>query len=113
MPQSKLEIYEDIICTLAEGALPIDNLAFECNLNCILLQERLEFLAKHNIVTIEISQDNRAFYVLTSRGLAISKTFAVTKRLKKLQTTPQASAKALQVTSAFSEESGEKIRRVW
>ena len=86
MRKSKLETYEDIIGCLAEKALTIDSIAFKCGMDCILLQERLDFLLKHNLVDIEISRDNKAFYVLTRRGMAISKTLILTKKLEKLQT---------------------------
>jgi len=86
MPKSKLEAYEDILNTLNEQALTIDDIAFRCGMNCVNLQQRLNFLVKHSVVEIEVSRDNRAFYVLTMRGLTIAKTLAVTKRLEKLQT---------------------------
>jgi predicted transcriptional regulator len=86
MRKSKLETYNDIISCLAEKALTIDSIAFKCDMDCVLLQQRLDFLLKHNLVDIEISLDNKAFYVLTRRGMAISKTLILTKKLEKLQT---------------------------
>ena len=55
-------------------------------MDCVLLQQRLDFLLKHNLVDIEIGRENKAFYVLTRRGMAISKTLILTKKLEKLQT---------------------------
>ncbi len=86
MRKSKLELYEEIICALTKNALTVDSIAFQCNTSCVTLQERLEFLVTHNLVAIEVSRENRPFYVLTSRGVAISKTLAITKRLERLQT---------------------------
>ncbi len=86
MRKSKLELYEEIVVALAKNALTSDGIAFQCNTSCVNLQERLEFLIAHNLVEIENSRDNRLFYVLTQRGIAISKTLAITKRLEKLQT---------------------------
>jgi predicted transcriptional regulator len=86
MRKSKLELYEEIIYALAKNALTIDSIAFRCNTSCVTLQRRLEFLMAHNLVEIAIGQDNRVLYVLTQRGVAISKTLAITKRLEKLQT---------------------------
>jgi hypothetical protein len=40
------------------------------------------------LVTVKYSVDDRAFYVLTNRGVAVSKTFSLAKRLEKLQTCP-------------------------
>ena len=86
MRKSKLETYEDIIGCLASKAQTIDGIAFKCGMDCVLLQQRLDFLLKNNIVEIEISRDNKIFYVLTRRGIAISKTLLLTKKLEKLQT---------------------------
>jgi predicted transcriptional regulator len=86
MRRSKLELYQDIICALAQKAETADSLAFECSTDCTLLQQRMQFLVQNNIVTIEVSRDNLAFYVLTRRGVAIAKTLSMTKRLDKLKT---------------------------
>jgi predicted transcriptional regulator len=111
MRRSKLELYEDIISALTKRASTIDGIAFECNTDCIILQQRLDFLVNNNIVEIEISRDNKAFYVLTRRGLAISKTLDITKRLKKLQTTAKTANEALQTIQALSEHDEEKATR--
>jgi predicted transcriptional regulator len=86
MRRSKLETYGDIISCLAEKALTIDSIAFKCSMDCVILQQRLNFLLKNNLVDLEVSRDNKAFYVLTRRGMAISKTLLLTKKLEKLQT---------------------------
>ena len=110
MRRSKLELYEDIICTLASKAFTLDGLAFECNLNCITLQQHMDFLINNDIVSIEISRDDKAFYVLTRRGAAISKTLAVTKRLEKLQTQPETEDETIQAIAALSERIKEKAK---
>jgi predicted transcriptional regulator len=111
MRRSKLELYEDIISALTKRALTIDGIAYECNTDCIILQQRLDFLMNNNIVDVEISRDNKAFYVLTRRGLAISKTLDITKRLKKLQTNAKTTNEALQTIPALSEHDEEKVTR--
>jgi predicted transcriptional regulator len=110
MRRSKLELYEDVIFALSKEALTLDDIAFECDTSCVLLQDQLQFLVDNDIVSIEVSRDNRAFYVLTRRGAAISKTFAIARRLEKLQTSHQTSAKALQAVPAFPETKEEKTR---
>lgn len=101
--RSKLEFYQDIICTLAKKALTIDALAYECNMDCSNLQERMNFLVNQNLVSIEISQDNVAFYVLTRRGAAISKTFKLAKQLERLQTKPDSENSELNAFVPFPE----------
>ena len=113
MAKSKLEFYEDIICVLAEKALTIDSIAFECNTSCVLLQDKLEFLEKNNIVNIEVNRNKKAFYVLTRRGTAISKTFIIAKRLAKLQTNAHTSAPASQAVSSLQKRDEEKARAAW
>ena len=113
MRRSKLEFYQDIICALVKKALTIDGIGFECNTSCVTLEQRLDFLVTNNIVTIEISRDNKAFYVLSRRGVAISKTLSIAKRLEKLQTNPKISGEALQAIPALSKYDEEKARRMW
>jgi predicted transcriptional regulator len=113
MPRSKLELYEDVICTLAKKALTVDDIAFECNTSCVLLQNQLEFLVKNDIVNMEVSRDNRIFYVLTRRGLAISKTLTIAKRLQKLQIPQQSSEVDSQEVTSFHEDEEEKARTAW
>jgi predicted transcriptional regulator len=113
MPRSKLELYEEVICALAKKALTIDGIAFECNTSCVLLQDQLEFLVKNDIVNMEVSRDNRVFYVLSRRGVAIFKTLVITKRLQKLQTPQQSSEEASQQVSSFNEGEEEKASAAW
>ena len=80
-------------------------------MDCLLLQQRLAFLMNNNIVDIEISQDKRAFYVLTRRGLAISKTLDITKRLKKLQSNAKAANETFRAITALSESKEQKATR--
>ena len=111
--RSKLELYVDIICSLTQRALTIDEIAFQCNTNCVTLEQKLDFLIKHDIVSIEISHDNRAFYVLTQRGVAIFKTFSITKRLEKLQGTPKTNKEALQIISELEPQDHEETHSTW
>lgn len=97
MPKSKLEYYEAIISTLGKKALPADSIAFECSMNCVVLQKRLEFLIKNGIVEREINRDhNNVVFKLTRRGTAISKTLIITSQLQKLQISHDSSDFALQ-----------------
>ncbi|MCW4010086.1 MAG: winged helix-turn-helix domain-containing protein [Candidatus Bathyarchaeota archaeon] len=99
MRRSKLELYHDIVCALAKKAQTADELAYDCSTNCILLQERMDFLVNHEIVTLKVGVDNKAYYVLTQRGLAISKTLDLTKRLEKLKTQTQILLQPLALSS--------------
>ncbi len=110
LQRSKLEIYTDIICSLAKKALTIDELAFQCCTSCVTLQKRLEFLLNQKIVTLEIGRDNRAFYVLTLRGVSIFKTFSIVKRLEKLQNHSKSDEQTLQIVSGLTQEDREETQ---
>ncbi len=111
--RSRLELYADIIRCLSQKALTIDEIAFQINTNCVTLQQRLNFLLEHNIVSVEISRDNRAYYVLTRRGVAIFKTFNITKRLEKLQGSAKTPSEALQIISELEQRDQEETNGAW
>jgi predicted transcriptional regulator len=112
LPRSKLEAYEDIINALSQHALTIDEAAYNCNMDCTNLQQRLTFLVKNNLAEIEVSRDNKIYYVITPRGLTIAKTLAVTKRLEKLQTTKEHATANYMRIQAQTERSEEETANV-
>jgi predicted transcriptional regulator len=111
--RSRLELYADIIRVLAKRALTLDEIAFEVNTNCVTLEQKLDFLIKHDIVSIEISRDNKAFYVLTRRGVAIFRTFSITERLEKLRNKPHTPKTEAQQIITELEQQDEEAQGVW
>lgn len=110
MRRSKLELYEDILYALVNKRLTVDAIAYACNMDCVALRQRLEFLLKNGLVE-EKTFRKRTCYTLTRRGLAIFKTLALTKRLEKLQTTMKKIDEALQAIPSLSEGNAEKAKR--
>jgi predicted transcriptional regulator len=110
MRRSKLELYEDILTALADKPLTVDNIAYACNMDCIALRQRLDFLLKNSLVE-EKNYKKKTRYALTRRGLAIFKTLTITRRLEKLQTTVKKIDEALQALPALSEYNEEKTKR--
>jgi predicted transcriptional regulator len=110
MQRSKLELYEDILYALVNKRLTVDAIAYACNMDCVALRQRLEFLLKNGLVE-EKTFRKRTCYTLTRRGLAIFKTLALTKRLEKLQTTMKKIDEALQAIPSLSEYNAEKAKR--
>ena len=110
MPRSKLELYEEILYALVNKILTVDAIAYVCNMDCVALRQRLEFLLQNGLVE-ERSFRKRTGYTLTRRGLAIFKTLALTKRLEKLQTTMKQIDEALQAIPSLSEYNAEKAKR--
>jgi predicted transcriptional regulator len=110
MRRSKLELYEAILNALVNKALTVDSIAYACNMDCIALRQRLNFLIQSGLVEERIYKDKMR-YALTPRGLAIFKTLALTKSLEKLQTNMKRIEEALQAIPSLSETNAEKTRR--
>jgi predicted transcriptional regulator len=110
MHRSKLEIYEAVLRALAKKPLSIDRLAYECNMDCVLLSQRLPFLAKNGLIQ-QGTCKGQTVYALTKRGLAISKTLAITRRLEKLQTAKTSLGDAVQALPALSGYHDSKEKR--
>jgi predicted transcriptional regulator len=107
MRRSKLELYEEILGTLATKHLPMDGVAFECKMDCTILSQRLDFLLKNDLIE-ERTRNKKQFYALTRRGATIHRTLSIAKRLEKLQTTVKSAEDAVQTLSTFSEQDEEK-----
>ena len=106
MQRSKLELYEDVLTALSDNPMTIDNLAYVCNMDCVALSKRLDFLIKNNLVE-EKTFNKGTFYALTRRGLAIFKTLEITKKLEKLQSSIKIIERTLQALPAFPETTKE------
>jgi len=80
MRRSKLQVYLDILKTLADnGKLNPTHLTYHTFLNHKSLSECLEFLMKNNLV-IEIEHQSRKGYQITSLGI---KTIQIAKKIDK------------------------------
>jgi len=110
MRRSKLELYEHILIALVDTPLTVDAIAYACNMDCIALSQRLDFLVKNGMVE-EKNTEKRKRYALTRRGLAIFKTLTITRQLERLQTTIKKMNESLKVIPALSEYNEEKTKR--
>jgi predicted transcriptional regulator len=109
MRRSKLELYEDVLHALANKPLIVDSIAYECNMDCVALRQRLDFLVKNGLV--EENYKKKTLYALTKRGLSIHKTLTITRRLEKLQTTSKMIGDALQALPSLPEQNEETPKR--
>jgi len=109
MQRSKLELYEEILYALVKRHLTIDSIAYACNIDCVALRKRLEFLQQQGLVE-EKEFRKGTCYVLTRRGLAIFRTLALTKRLEKLQTTMKKIDEVLRTIPSISEYNTENAK---
>lgn len=110
MRKSKLEFYEDILHVLVKKPLTVDSIAYATSMDCVLLQQRLYFLAKTGLVE-EITYKKKKFYAVTRRGTAVYKTLNLTKRLEKLETSIRMIDEALQSVPNLSEYVEEKKKK--
>ncbi len=108
MRRSKLELYEDILAVLSEKALTLDDIAYECKTNLVLLRAHLEFMSKHNLIEEKCTSKKR-FYGLTPRGEAILKTLVIAKRLEKLKPA-SAADQTVQTLPAFAQNEEKTYR---
>jgi len=112
MHRSKLELYEDVLNALAEKPLTIDNMAYECKMDCVALRQRLDFLVRNGLVE-EKNCSKRTVYDLTRRGQVISKTLAVTRSLDKLQTTIKMIDDVLGDLPTLPEQNEKRAKWAW
>jgi predicted transcriptional regulator len=85
MRRSKLELYEDILSALFDKHLSVDSLATQCDMDCIAVEKRLEFLMKNNLVR-KSNIKKKKLYTLTARGETVDKTLNIMQRMNKLKT---------------------------
>ena len=110
MRKSKLELYEDVLSALVDKYLTVDILSYQCNMDCVAVKHRLDFLMKNGLVQ-QNQCSKKVLFSLTGRGLAIYKTLAITRRLEKLKTTIKMIDETLQALPAFSKHNEENLKR--
>ena len=76
MRRSKMEIYLDILKTLAKkGPLKLTHIMYKANVNCSVLKEYLEFLTQQKLVEEKALRKERIVYEITEKGLTVLKYF--------------------------------------
>ncbi len=82
MRRSKLEMYVDILKVLAHrGPLKLTHVMYKANVNCSVLKEYLDFLAKQGLVEEKIIGKERIVYMITQRGVTVLKQFRELKEV--------------------------------
>ena len=76
MRRSKLEMYIDILRTLAQrGPLKLTHIMYKANVNCSVLKEYLDFLITQELVEEKTVGKKRIVYVVSGKGLQVLKYF--------------------------------------
>ena len=74
MKRSKLETYLDLLKVLAQrGPLKLTHIMHIANVNCSVLKEHLDSLAKQGLVKEKIIEREKTVYVITQRGVIVLK----------------------------------------
>jgi predicted transcriptional regulator len=110
MRRSKLECYEDILGALVKKPLTISRIAYETNMDCGILKQRLEFLIKNGLVE-ERNSSKKTLYAITERGTAVFKTLNFQKYLEKVMKTIRILDEATRLIPTISEEQQRKTEK--
>jgi predicted transcriptional regulator len=75
-------MYVDILKVLAQrGPLKLTHIMYKANVNCKVLKEYLDFLAKQGLVEEKIIGRERLVYAITQRGVTVLKYFRELKEV--------------------------------
>jgi len=96
MRRSKLESYEAILGALVKKPLSVDNIAYEADMDCNLLRERIDSLLKNSLVE-ERNLSTKTLYAITEKGVAVLKTLSFQKYFEKVANSIRMVDEALQV----------------
>ncbi|MEM2972414.1 MAG: winged helix-turn-helix domain-containing protein [Candidatus Bathyarchaeia archaeon] len=107
MRKSKLECYEDILGALVKKPLTISRIAYETNMHCEILKQRLSFLIKNGLVE-ERNSGKKTLYAITEKGIAVFKTLNFQKYLQKIMDTIRILDEATHIIPTISEEQQKK-----
>ncbi len=76
MRRSKMEMYLDILKTLAQkGPLKVTHIMYKANVNCCVLKEYLDFLIQQELVEEKTAGKKRIVYAVSEKGLKVLKYF--------------------------------------
>jgi predicted transcriptional regulator len=101
MRKSKLESYEDVLGALVKKPLTVDRISYETDIDCTILQQRLDSLIKYGLVQERIS-GKKTLYAITERGTAVFRTLNFQKYLEKVINSIKVMDEAFQVIPTIS-----------
>ena len=109
MRKSKLETYEDILQILVNEPDTLDGIAYKTEMECTVLNQRLDFLIKNELIE-ERPSDKTVLYAITERGTAVIKALNFQKYLTRISSTIKAIDEALQTIPEISKHTAETQR---
>lgn len=106
MRKSRLETYEAILEAMLNKPSTIDNIAYETNMDCTILNQRLDFLLRNGLIE-ERSLHEKTHYALTERGIAVFKTLNFRKYLEKIASTIRTMDEAQELLPEMTRNKGD------
>lgn len=103
MHRSKLESYEAILEALIKEPLTVDRIAYETNMDCAVINRRLDFLTENGLVE-ERPLPNKTLYAIKERGVAVFKALNFNRYLEKISSTLSAIDDALETIPVISKD---------
>ncbi len=103
MHRSKLESYEDILDSLLDESLTVEQIAYETNLSIGLLRRRLDFLSESGLIE-ERPSSAEDIYAVTERGIAVLKALNFQRYLTKVQHKLRVIDEAMQVVTKHAKD---------
>jgi predicted transcriptional regulator len=100
MRRSKLECYEAILEALTSRPLTLERIAFETNMDCTLLNERIDFLIQNSLVEYRAT-GKKGCHAITERGIAVLKALSFQKYLNRVADKLTVIDEALQTVSKY------------
>ena len=107
MRRSKLECYEAILEALVNNPLTVDSIAYQTDMNCAILGQRLDFLIENGLVEKRTSS-KKMQYAITERGVAVYRTLNFQKYLERVTKAIRVMDEAMHVIPIVSERNNEK-----
>ncbi len=98
MHKSKLETYEAILGVLVNEPLSVEKIAYETDLDCMVLVERLDYLLQNGLVDLR-PIGKKGGYAITERGVAVLKALNFQKYIARIANKLSLIDEALQVIS--------------
>jgi len=110
MRKSKLESYEAILGALVKKPLTIDSIAYEADMDCAVVRQRLDSLLENSLAEERVTS-RKTVYAITERGVTVLKTLNFQKYLEKVANTIKTMDEALQVLPTIASRNDEKESR--
>lgn len=103
MGRSKLEVYEAILEALVSKPLSVENIAYEADMDCTVLVERLDYLLENGLVGLR-PIGKKGGYAITDRGVAVLKALNFQKYLARIASKLSVIDEALQVITKHTHD---------